>query len=92
MAEGNILGMVGLFIAAAIMLGIGTLILGGAVTDCTTINDFNTTLGEGNQAADTWAGQCEINNAQSQSGYNLLIVVLIVIAAVIVLAVVRMLA
>ena len=33
--EGNsIIGMAGGFIALSIMLGIGTLILGGSVTDC----------------------------------------------------------
>ena len=32
---------VGAFIAVAIMLGIGTLILGGAATDCTTILDYS---------------------------------------------------
>lgn len=94
--ETNILGMVGLFIAAAIMLGIGTLILGGAVTDCTTVSDYVAANDDDGVTADHnqsgWAAQCFINANQSQAGYNLLIVVLIVIAAVIVLAVVRMLA
>lgn len=44
--EGNsIIGMAGGFIALSIMLGIGTLILGGSVTDCTTISDYNATAG-----------------------------------------------
>ncbi len=38
------MGLVGGFIAVAIMLGIGTLILGGAATDCTTITGFNSTV------------------------------------------------
>ena len=83
------MGLVGGFIAVAIMLGIGTLILGGAATDCTTITGFNTTAG----ATQTgWSLQCESNNTQSQSGYALLIITLIVLAAVVVLTVVRMLA
>jgi hypothetical protein len=83
------MGLVGGFIAVAIMLGIGTLILGGAATDCTTIDDYNATAG----ATQTgWAAQCEDNNTQSQSGYALLIITLIVLAAVVVLTVVRMLA
>ena len=83
------MGYVGSFIAIAIMLGIGTLILGGAATDCSTIIEFNATEG----ATQTgWALQCETNNTQSQAGYNLLIIVLIVLAAVVVLTVVRMLA
>ena len=35
------MGYVGAFIAVAIMLGIGTLILGGAATDCTTIIGYS---------------------------------------------------
>ena len=60
--DNSLMGYVGAFIAVAIMLGIGTLILGGAATDCSTI-----------------------------TGYNLLIITLIVLAAVVVLTVVRML-
>lgn len=80
--------MAGGFIALSIMLGIGTLILGGSVTDCTSVNDYNATAG----ATQTgWAAQCETNNAQAQSGYGLLMVTLIVLAAAVVLVVVRLL-
>ena len=76
------MGYVGAFIAVAIMLGIDTLILGGAATDCSTIQGYNSTAG----ATQTgWALQCETNNTQSQAGYNLLIITLIVLAAVVVL-------
>jgi hypothetical protein len=89
MVDSSLMGLVGGFIAVAIMLGIGTLILGGAATDCTTIGDYNATAG----ATQTgWAAQCESNNTQSQAGYALLIITLIVLAAVVVLTVVRMLA
>ena len=82
------MNLVGAFIAVAIMLGIGTLILGGATTDCTTVLDYNATAG----ATQTgWAAACENSNAQSQAGYGLLIVTLIVLAAAVVLTVVRML-
>ena len=81
------MGYVGAFIAVAIMLGIGTLILGGAATDCSSITGYNAT-----GATQTgWSLQCETNNTQSQAGYNLLIITLIVLAAVVVLTVVRML-
>ena len=90
---------VGSFIAVAIMLGIGTLILGGAATDCTTITGYNATIPSANETTTTsgvadqtgWSLQCQTNNTQSQAGYNLLIITLIVLAAVVVLAVVRML-
>lgn len=89
MVDSSLMGLVGGFIAVAIMLGIGTLILGGAATDCSTVNDFNATAG----ATQTgWALACENANTQSQSGYALLIITLIVLAAVVVLTVVRMLA
>ena len=84
----NLMGMVGAFIAVAIMLGIGTLILGGATTDCSNVSGYNETT-----PADStgWASQCLSNATQSQAGYALLMITLIVIAAVVVLSVVRML-
>ncbi len=86
--EGNIMGLVGAFIAVAIMLGIGTLILGGAATDCSGLTGYDS----GGVGVHTdWALQCETNNTQAQSGYALLMIVLIVLAAVVILQVVRML-
>lgn len=88
MVDNSLMGYVGAFIAVAIMLGIGTLILGGAATDCSGVDGYNITT-----PADStgWAAQCIANNEQSQAGYNLLIITLIVLAAVVVLTVVRML-
>lgn len=86
--ENSIIGFVGAFIAVAIMLGIGTLILGGSVTDCATLDGYNTTTPESSTG---WAAQCLANNSQSQAGYGLLMVTLIVLAAAVVLTVVRML-
>lgn len=91
----TIIGMAGGFIALAIMLGIGTLILGGSVSDCTTINDYvlaNDDLGvttDHNQTG--WAAQCYTSQGQAQSGYGLLMVSLIVLAAAVILIVVRLL-
>ena len=163
------MGYVGTFIAVAIMLGIGTLILGGSGVDCSTVTGYTSgavtsvTVGTagnytsaptvsfsagntgtatgtvttgaiangfevtgvtivsggggytsaptvtfnggapvttpavataviGTDAGQTgWAAQCVRNQTQSQAGYNLLIITLIVLAAVVVLTVVRML-
>ena len=86
--SGNLMGMVGAFIAVAIMLGIGTLILGGATTDCSNVTGYDSIT----PASSTgWASQCLNNAEQSQAGYGLLMITLIVIAAVVVLSVVRML-
>lgn len=82
------MGMVGAFIAVAIMLGIGTLILGGATTDCSNVTGYDSTTPANSEG---WAAQCLSNAEQSQAGYALLMITLIVIAAVVVLSVVRML-
>ena len=86
--ENNIMALVGAFIGIAILLGIGTQILGNSVQDCTNLADYNSTAG----ATQTgWSAQCENNNTQTQSAYALLIIVLIVIAAVVILSVVKLL-
>ena len=88
MVENNIMALVGAFIGIAILLGIGTQILGNSVQDCTNLSDYDTTA----DAVQTgWSGQCEANNSQTQNAYALLIIVLIVIAAVVILTVVKML-
>ena len=100
MADNNIMGMIGAFIGVAIMLGIGVLILGNAVSDCTTLPDYNATTPSAAQATGGttlssqqtgWAGQCEDNNSSTQDAWSLIVIVLIVIAAVVILAVVKML-
>jgi hypothetical protein len=85
--EGNLMGMVGAFIAVAILLGVGTIILGNSTMDCSGLPGYSTTAG----ASTGWAGTCEDANDQAQSAYVLLLIVLIVIAAVVILTVVRML-
>jgi len=86
--ENNIMALVGSFIGIAILLGIGTQILGNSVQNCENLSDYDTTAG----ATQTgWALACEEQNAQTQNAYALLMIVLIVIAAVVILSVVRML-
>ena len=63
--EGNsIIGMAGGFIALSIMLGIGTLILGGSVTECSQLDGWDTAASPTHTG---WALQCVTNNEQSQS-------------------------
>ena len=89
MVEGmSITALVGSFIAVAIFLSIGTMILGGATLDCTTLDGYDATTPS---ASTSWAGACLDQQEQTQSAYALLLVVLIVIAAVVILTVVRML-
>jgi hypothetical protein len=87
MAENNIMALVGAFIGIAILLGIGTQILGNSVQDCSNLSDY--VVDADPQVG--WAAQCEANNSQTQNAYALLIIVLIVIAAVVILTVVKML-
>ena len=87
--ESNIQALVGAFIGVAILLGIGTQILGNSVQDCTSLNDYDSSATT--QAAGTWAAACEGQNLQTQNAYALITIVLIVIAAVVILTVVRLL-
>lgn len=90
--EGNLMGMVGAFIAVAILLGVGTVILGNSTMDCSQLPGY--TVGPGSTLTTNstgWAATCLDSNEQTQSAYALLLIVLIVIAAVVILTVVRML-
>lgn len=93
MAEAStIMGLVGAFIAVAIMLGIGIQILGNVQTstNCSSLPG-NAGVHQTTSNATGWALTCLNNNTQIQNAYTLLEVVIIVIAAVVVLFVVRML-
>jgi len=81
----NLMSVVGGFIALAIMLAIGTIILGSTGLDCDA--DLNHTSTGGPD----WQKACQTSQEQGVSGYNLLIIVLVIIAAVAILTVVRML-
>ena len=87
--ESGIMQLVAAFIGIAILLGVGTQILGNSVQDCTNLNDYDATLTT--QAEGTWAAQCEENNGATQSAYSLLLIVLIVVAAVVILTVIKLL-
>jgi hypothetical protein len=88
--ESGVMSMVSVFIGVAILLGVGTQILGNSVQDCTNLNDYVVADGA-SQADGTWAKQCQDNNASTQSAYGLLLVVLIVIAAIVILSIIKML-
>ena len=62
------MALVGAFIGIAILLGIGTQILGSAVQSCDQLNDYDSLT---TQAAGTWALACEEQNAQTQNAYSL---------------------
>jgi len=82
--ETNVTGLVTIFIAIAIMLSVAVVILGNASTgfDCSDLSG-NATSG--------WQKACNDIQSQSQTSFQLLVVILIVVAAVAILFVVRML-
>ena len=84
----GVLGLVSVFIAAAILLFVGTIVLGNpSLGQCTTLQGYNST----HPASSTgWGKQCVDLGAQSQSSYSLLGLILVVIAAVAILLVVRL--
>ena len=82
------MGLVAAFIGIAIMLGIGTQILGNTTMDCTNLPGYDAAP-ESNSTG--WAATCLDNNTSTQNAYALLIIILIVVAAVAILFVVRML-
>lgn len=76
--------LVTVFIAVAIMLSVGVVILGNASSgfECSSLSG-NATSG--------WQKACNDIQKQSQTSFNLLVVILIVVAAVAILVVIRML-
>ena len=81
------MSLIGAFVGIAILLGIGTQILGNTIMDCTSLPGYNTT----ESLSTGWADQCLDNNTQTQQAYGLLVIVLIVVAAVVILTVVKLL-
>ena len=84
----NIIGGVIAIIGVAIILGVGTTILGSTSTsfDCSTLKGYAGTNGVDSTG---WAKTCIDTNEQSRQAWLLIPVVIIVIAAVIILGVLR---
>ena len=89
MAELSVMSYVGAFIAVAIMLSIGTVILGNVSVNCTRLPGFSANVTQTPHTG--WGLGCNNSQTQTQAGYALLIISLIVIAAVVILSVVKML-
>jgi len=84
------MSLVTVFIAIAIMLSVGVVILGNAQTgfDCKDLEGYNSTSPTDSTS---WAKTCLDVAEQGQTSFNLLVVILIVVAAVAILIVIRML-
>ena len=95
-----VMGLITIFIGAAILLAVGVQVLGNVQTstNCTTLPGYNSSgtvvtpyTNVPQQKYSGWALSCINSNSQAQGGYSLIMVILIVIAAVAILAVVRLL-
>ena len=85
----NIMQLLSVFAGVSITIGIIIIILANAVSDCTILPGYNTSLADSAQT-DGWVSRCQANNTQTQAAMGLLIVVEVVIAAVIIINVVKM--
>ena len=94
MVEGqSVVGLVVTFILVAVVLLIGTSIMGATSSgfDCKTLSGYDSTKSGAEQyPTGTWAGTCYQLQQQTNSAYSILTVVLIVTAAAGVLFVIRM--
>ena len=92
--EGNVVGMIIMFVVVAIVLSIGLTILGNtsAGFDCKDLEGYN--AGGADDAAKypdgTWAGICHANSEIVMSSYAIISISLIVIGAVVILVILRM--
>ena len=88
----SVVGMIITFVVATIVLFVGITIIGGVSTgfDCKNLQGYDSTGATDAEKypSDTWAGSCKSLQTQSQSSYQLLVIVLIVIAAGAILTVV----
>ena len=98
MADNQVTVMIGAFIAVAILLSVGVVILGNSTNNCSSLSGYNATTPSANETRYThsttatqtgWAAQCQTIGTQTINAYQLLGVVLIVIAAVVILTVIK---
>ena len=90
------MGLVAAFIGIAIMLGVGTQILGSSsLQNCSSLPGYTSqtwSTGTGKTGNSTgWALTCLNGSTSTQNAYALLIVILVVVAAVAILFVIKML-
>lgn len=88
MADNQVTAMVGAFIAVAIMLSVGVVILGNATNNCTGLQGYNSTTPSASTSG-SWGYTCYNVGVQTINAYQLLGVTLIVIAAVVILTVIK---
>jgi hypothetical protein len=84
----SLMGVIGMFIAVAIFLSLGLVILDSTVSDCSSLDGYNSS---DPSASTGWSKSCVDNNVGIQNSWTLVSIILIVISAVIILAVVKML-
>ena len=86
----EITAVISLFIGVSILLGLGMMIMSNSVSDCSAMDDYDSSLAD-NAQTNGWVSQCFDNNSQIQVAFGLMTIVTLVIAAAAILFIVRML-
>ena len=85
----EITAVISLFIAASIMLSLGMVILSNSVSDCSAMDNYDSSLAD-NAQTNGWVSQCFENNSSVQVAFGLMTLVTLIIAAAAILFIVRL--
>jgi hypothetical protein len=86
----EITAVISLFIGVSILLGLGMTIMSNSVSDCSAMDDYDSSLAD-NAQTNGWVSQCFENNSQTQIAFGIMILVTLIIAAAAILFIVRLL-
>ena len=86
----EITAVISLFIGVSILLGVGMMILSNSVSDCTQMDNYDSSLAD-NAQTNGWVAQCFESNSQTHTAFSILILVTLLISAAAILFIVRLL-
>ena len=86
----EITAVVSLFIGVSILLGVGMMILSNSVSDCTAMENYDSSLAD-NAQTNGWVAQCFEANSQVHVSFGILGLITLLIAAAAILFIVRLL-
>ena len=86
----EITAVISLFIGVSILLGVGMMIMSNSVSDCTQMDNYDSSLAD-NAQTNGWVSTCFDNNSSVQVAFGLMTLVTLIIAAAAILFIVRML-
>ena len=86
----EITAVISLFIGVTILLSVGMVILSNSVSDCTQMDNYDSSLAD-NAQTNGWVAQCFESNESVHVSFSIMILVTLIIAAAAILFVVRLL-